>query len=125
MANGSANLPPGHPGAFSLMAPDEPLYKRVPTRGPEGQRLADFMMIIPRLRHKPEIALRETVAELEHVLGVYQRFVVYADLNLRINVLWVSLKPVPGMCLEVATAIKARVPEALLVANKREAMGPG
>ncbi|MFB6261963.1 MAG: hypothetical protein ABEJ96_03025 [Thiohalorhabdaceae bacterium] len=109
------------PGAFSLMAPDEPLYKRVPSRGPEGQRLADFMMIIPRLRHKPEAALRETVAELEYVLGTYQRFVVYADLNLRINVLWVSMKPVPGMCLEVATAIKSRVPEALLVANKREA----
>ena len=124
MANGSGNAFPGRAGVSSLVTPDEPLYKRVPTRGPEGQRLADFMMIIPRLREKPEGALRDTVAELEHVLGVYQRFVVYADLNLRLNVLWVSLKPVPGMCLEVATAIKSRVPEALLVANKREAMGP-
>ncbi|HKJ70128.1 MAG TPA: hypothetical protein VKA55_00045, partial [Gammaproteobacteria bacterium] len=107
----------------SLLAPDEPLHERVPTRGPEGQRLADFMMIIPRLRDKPEAGLRATVAELEYVLGAYGHLVVYADLNLRLNLLWVSLKPVPGMCLEVATAIKSRVPEALLVANKREAMG--
>jgi len=122
MSSGSETRP-GRPGVFSLLTPDEPLHKRVPTRGPEGQRLADFMMIIPRLRDKPEPALRDTVAELEYVLGTYQRFVVYADLNLRLNVLWVSLKPVPGMCLELATAIKSRVPEALLVANKREAMG--
>ena len=124
MTSESDTRAPDRPGAFSLLSPDEPLYKRVPTRGPEGQRLADFMMIIPKLREKPEAALRATVAELEYVLGVYGRVVVYADLNLRLNLLWVSLKPVPGMTLEVATAIKSRVPEALLVANKREAMGP-
>lgn len=124
MASRQDPRPPDRPGVFSLLCPDEPLHKRVPTRDTEGQRLADFMMIIPRLRDKPEAALRDTVAELEHVLGVYHRIVVYADLNLRLNVLWVSLKPVPGKSLELATAIKARVPEALLVANKREAMGP-
>jgi hypothetical protein len=124
MASQHDARPPDRPGVSSLLSPDEPLHKRVPTRDREGQRLADFMMIIPRLKDKPEPALRETVAELEYVLGVYQRIVVYADLNLRLNVLWVSLKPVPGKSLELATAIKARVPEALLVANKREAMGP-
>jgi hypothetical protein len=106
-----------------LLSPDEPLYKRVPTRDAEGRPLADFMMLVPRLREKPEPGLRATVAEMEKVLTFYGRFVVFADLNLRLNLLWVSVKPVPGITLEVAAAIKQRVPEALLVANKREAMG--
>jgi len=106
---------------LGLLQPDEPLWKRVPTRDAEGRPLADFMMLIPRLRQKPEEGVRATVAELETVLTFYRRFVVFADLNLRLNLLWVSVKPIPGITLEVAAAIKQRVPEALLVANKREA----
>jgi len=110
-------------GGTSLAQPSDPLWKRVPTRDAEGRPLADFMMLIPRLREKPEHALRTTLGEIETVLAAYDPVVVFADLNLRLNLLWISLRPAPGMCLEVATAIKARVPEALLVANKREAMG--
>jgi len=119
----SVNHPPVQGNSFALLEPDEPLWKRVPTRDPEGRPLADFMMIVPGLRDKPEAGLRSTVGELETVLTFYGRFVVFADLNLRLNLLWVSVKPIPGITLEVAAAIKQRVPEALLVANKREAMG--
>ena len=109
-------------GRHALLEPEEPLYKRVPTRDAEGRPLADFMMIIPRLRDKPEAGLRATLGEIEEVFRVYRPYVAFADLNLRLNVLWVSVRPVPGITLEVAAAIKARVPEALLVANRREAM---
>ncbi|MFP4560843.1 MAG: hypothetical protein ACLFRB_03820 [Thiohalorhabdus sp.] len=119
---GGRRPPPEAGGAF-LAQPSAPLWKRVPSRDPEGRPLADFMMLIPGLRDRPESDLRATVAEIEAVFAAYRPLVVFADLNLRLNLLWVSLRPAPGMCLEVAAAIKSRVPEALLVANRREAMG--
>ncbi len=96
----------------------EPLWKRVPTHGEDGRPLSDFMMLIPRLRHKPTRERVRTVEALEYVLERYRHVVVFAELNLPINLLWISLRPTPGMCLELATAIKLVVPEALLVAQK-------
>ncbi len=43
---------------------------------------------------------------------------MFAEINLPLNLLWVSVKPVPGIILELATTIKLAVPEALLVAQK-------
>lgn len=99
------------------VAPAEPLWKRAPARDAEGNPLSDFMMIIPRLRSKSPQTIKEVVLIIEKVLACYEHHVVFADLNLNINILWVSLKPVPGMCLEVATAINTHVPEAKLVAQ--------
>ncbi len=101
--------------------PSEPLWKRVPTHDETGQALADFMLLIPALGSRPEPAIRQTVREIERVLAAYRNVVVFADLNVRLNLLWVSVKPVPGICLELAAAVKMRVPEALLVANRQHA----
>ena len=98
--------------------PAEPLWKRVPTRDEQGRPLSDFMMIIPRLRNRPRHLLERTVSAIEDVLASYGRTVVFADLNVQLNILWVTVRPVPGICLELPTAIKMRVPEALLVAQK-------
>ena len=98
--------------------PAEPLWKRVPTHDSSGQALSDFMMIIPKLRNKPAHSLQKTINSIEHVLAHYKDKVVFADLNLKLNVLWVSVKPVPGICIELPTAIKLHVPEALLVSHK-------
>jgi len=98
--------------------PADPLWKRVPVRDSEGKMLSDFMMIIPRLRHQSPQGIKEIVLKIEEVLTYYERHVVFADLNLKLNVLWVSMKPVPGMCLEVATAINLHVPDAKLVAQR-------
>ena len=97
--------------------PAEPLWKRVPTYDDKGQRLSDFMMIIPRLAHRPHHYLKRTLNNIQEVLDGYEQVVVFADLNLKLNVLWVSVRPRPGICLELPTAIKARVPEAVLVAQ--------
>lgn len=102
----------------SSLQPAEPLWKRAPTRDEDGVALSDFMMIIPRLRDKPRHVLESTVQRIEDVLRCYQKSVVFADLNLGLNVLWVSVRPVPGICLELPTAIKLQVPEALLVSHK-------
>ncbi len=79
------------------------------------------MLLIPALGSRPEPAIRQTVREIERVLAAYRNVVVFADLNVRLNLLWVSVKPVPGICLELAAAVKMRVPEALLVANRQHA----
>ena len=75
------------------------------------------MMLIPKLRNKPQSQLKHVLQQLQEVLEYYQHAVVFADLNLRLNVLWVSVKPIPGICLELPAAILARIPEARLVAQ--------
>jgi hypothetical protein len=108
-----------NPLRFGLqLSPLEPLWKRVPTKGDDGRPLSDFMMLIPGLRRRPVHELKAVIAAIQTVLTSYGNAVVFADLNLRLSVLWVSVRPIPGICLEVATAINARVPEARLVANK-------
>lgn len=98
--------------------PAEPLWKRVPTRDEEGNYLSDFMMLIPGLKRKTASEQEKTATSISQVLQHYGETVVFADLNLRLNVLWVSIYPVPGMCLEIPAAIKVAVPEAMLVASK-------
>jgi hypothetical protein len=102
----------------SDVSPADPLWKRVPVRDADGKPLSDFMMIIPKLRSRSPQRVKEIVVKIEKVLAYYERHVVFADLNLNLNVLWVSLKPTPGMCLEVATAINLHVPDAKLVAQR-------
>lgn len=102
------------------LEPGIPLWRRAPTRDHAGRPLSDFMMLIPRLNSKPPPSLELTVRAIEDVLAAYGRMVVFADLNLRLNVLWVTVRPVPGLCLELSAAIKLHVPEALLVAQKLE-----
>ena len=95
----------------------EPLWNHVPTSDNEGQRLSDFIMLIPKLRKQPQHHIQHVLQQIQEVLEMYNHAVVFADLNLRINVLWVSVKPVPGICLELPAAILDRVPEARLVAQ--------
>lgn len=102
------------------VSPNEPLWKRVPSRDESGKPLSDFMMLIPKLRRQPPHIIQDTLANIETVLIQYREVVVFADMNLQLNTLWVSVKPVPGICLELPAALKLRVPEALLVAQKHE-----
>ncbi|MGV6857816.1 MAG: hypothetical protein ACWA5X_02475 [bacterium] len=100
------------------LEPAAPLWKRVPKEDDNGKPLSDFMMLIPRLRQRPAAEMEGVVTDLATVLEQYQGIVVFADLNLKLNLLWVSLRAVPGMCLEIPAAIKVAVPEAMLVASK-------
>lgn len=99
--------------------PGVPLWKVVPTRDENGKLLVDFMMLLPRLNQQPAACVEATLGNIQAVLACYQE-VVFADVNLPINVLWVSLKYRPGIVLEIAGIIRQRVPEALLVAHKFE-----
>jgi hypothetical protein len=96
--------------------PGLPLWQVAPTRDGAGRRLTDFMMLIPRLRSRPAAEIERTSSAIQAVLSLHQD-VVFADLNLKLNLLWVSLRPSPGAISELAAAIRLRVPEAVLVAH--------
>ncbi|XTI72696.1 hypothetical protein ACQAYK_00930 [Acidithiobacillus sp. AC3] len=92
------------------------MWQRVPSRDEYGHLLADFRMIFPGLRrHSSERQLR-TLRLVGGVLQRYQNWVVFADLNLRMNLLWVSIRARPGLTVEIPAAILEEVPEARLLA---------
>lgn len=103
-------------GAGGLQA-SGPLYERVPTRDESGHLLSDFMMLFPGLRERAGSDCRERVA---HVYALLKGFpeVVFADINLKLNLLWVSVRARPGVILDIACCLKFHMPEALLVAPR-------
>lgn len=106
-------------GMLSL-SPAEPLWQRVPTRDGEGHLLGDFMMLIPQLNALSTIKIQHTINKLNKLFVLYHEWVVFADLNLKMNVLWISHKQKTGIGLELAVAIHACIPEAKLVAQHHE-----
>ncbi len=105
--------------AFAGPGPGLPLWQVAPTRDGAGRRLTDFMMLIPRLRSRPRAEIEQASRDIQAVLALHQD-VVFADLNLKLNLLWVSLRPRPGAISELVAAIRLRVPEAVLVAHYAE-----
>jgi hypothetical protein len=51
------------------------------------------------------------------VFADYQHVVVFAELNLKLSLLWVSVKPVPGVRFQISEALRALIPEARLVSH--------
>jgi hypothetical protein len=102
------------------LSPGEPLWRRVPSRDNQGRALFDFMMLIPKLGKASEIRRQQVMLELQSVLERFGDEVVFADLNLKTSLLWVSIKPRQGAMLEFSSALRARIPEALLIANQAD-----
>ena len=99
------------------MSPAEPLWKIAPTRDENGKRVSDLLMIIPRLRHKPDHHIRRTLTDIDLALKQFTTDIVFAHMDMKLNTLWVSFKPEPGLLLKIATAVKLQVPEAVLVGD--------
>ncbi len=111
--------PAPHPPSRGLaLQPADSLWKRIPRRDANGARLADFMMLVRGLNRLPEAEQRERVARLSAVLVRHERLVVFADLNLRLNLLWVSHRCVPGACVTIAADLHEAVPSAVLIGPK-------
>lgn len=105
----------------SLLAlePSAPLHERVPTRDESGRPLGDFMVLIPGLRERPGHEFASTLALLQSVLVGFSE-VVFVDLNVPLNLLWVSVRPRPGVILELFGAVRMHLPEAKLVGHRWE-----
>ncbi|MDH5473066.1 MAG: hypothetical protein OEY61_09435 [Gammaproteobacteria bacterium] len=102
---------------FKGLMPGAPLWKIAPTRDENGKSFSDFMMIIPKLKKKPQHYIDKTLKDIQMVLSQYSNVVVFANMDLKINCLWVSHKAEPGLCRELSSAIRRYVPEAMLVGD--------
>jgi hypothetical protein len=94
------------------------LWQRAPSKQTDGAPLADLMMLIPGLKHYSQLQHARLQTLLESVVREFGDKVVFADINLKLNVIWLTVLPEPGLCREVALAIRERIPEALMVGNQ-------
>ncbi len=75
------------------------------------------MMLLPGLNRMSLRDQRCQLVKLEAALASFGHSVVFADLNLRLNLLWVSFNPTQRRCLDIAAAIQLCIPGALLVSS--------
>ncbi len=75
------------------------------------------MMLIPGLRDKPRHMIDAVVQDVHIALTHFSHAVVFAEINLKLNLLWVSIRPIQGIRFEIAGAIQQQVPEARLVSH--------
>jgi len=102
--------------------PAAPLWRRLPTRSGNGANLNDFMLLIPGFREWPEARRERVCGILRELLDAHGERVVFADLNVKLNLLWISHRQGKGVALGLFQAIRARVPEVVLVASQAEAL---
>ena len=81
--------------------------------GDDGTIYSDFMVLIPGMRDLPKAEFADRVAGLQAVLGHYDQ-VVFADLNVRLNLLWVTVTPELGLIPDLVSALRQRLPEVRL-----------
>lgn len=79
--------------------------------------MSDFLLLLPELRGAGPFVQERVAAQLRAVFAEFDRQVVFADLNLSMNTLWVTVQGRPGLCLEVATAIRGRLPRVRLISG--------
>jgi len=115
-----AQLLPGDPGQWGC---GEPLWKLAPKRDSEGHPYIDFMMLAPGLKKRPSHEIECLTRVIQGVLARFENWVVFADFNLKLNVLWVSLKYRPGIMTEIVVALRAQAPELKLVAHNPDQRG--
>lgn len=114
-----------HPGHALSGTPQwqngDPLWKLVPKRDDEGRAYVDFMMLAPGLNKRTHGEIDAVVTLARGVLEGFGDAVVFANFNLSLNVLWVSLCNQPGLMSEVVYLLRARVPMFRLVAHNPHA----
>jgi len=99
------------------LVPAEPLWKSVPTRDENGGPVSDILMIIPKLKTRPEHHIKETLADIEFALKQFSDEILFANVDMKLNTLWVSFKAVPGVYSNIISTLKVNIPEAVLVGD--------
>ncbi len=100
-----------------LLDASEPLRKRAPVFDENGRPLSDFMVVIPGLRKKSQLRIQQTLKEIHGTLARFGDTVVFAELNLKLNLLWVSIRPVAGIRFEITEALRQSIPNARLISH--------
>lgn len=99
------------------VSPAQPLWKLAPTRDENGGPVSDVLIIIPKLKSRPEQYIKDTLANIEFALKQYSDEILFANLDMKLNTLWVSFKAIPGVYVDIVSTLKTNVPEAVLVGD--------
>lgn len=97
-----------------------PLWQLVPKQDESGRHCTDFMMLAPGLNKRSAREVRDAMLIIQAVLDDYGRWVMFADFNLKLNLLWVSLRHQPGVMSQIASVLHARLPMLKLVGHHAE-----
>jgi len=100
------------------LTPAQPLWQVAPTRGDDGRCLADFMMLLPRLAGGSETVRQHVTDAVRSVCEDFGDAVAFAEVNYKLNTLWVSVVAEPGLTARVATEIRQQIPDALLIGGQ-------
>lgn len=109
----SSNLP----GDAGQWGQGGPLWKLVPKRDSSGRAYSDFMMMAPGLKGRSGKELAVVARVIQGVLSRFGDGIAFADFNVNLRVLWVSLQCQPGLMSRVVAALRVHVPELKLVAH--------
>ena len=98
--------------------PAVPLWQRVPTHTDAGELAADFIMILSGLKKLGATQKQMIYDTLYRVLKTYDADILLAEVNTRMNTLWISHKPRPGLGVEIAASIHHHIPQAKLISQR-------
>ena len=94
-----------------------PLWSRAPAHDEDGKPYSDFMMLIPGLKDQSEAGIESCLVKIRNSLLPFENTVVYVDLNIKLSLLWVSHKPIPGITTPLVHAIQREIPQAKVIAG--------
>jgi len=97
-----------------------PLWMRAPSRDENDRHYSDFMMLIPGLGKRTAADLEAKIQRIQNTIEQFTSVVVYADINTKLNVLWVSHKSIPGVSRPIIAALLKEIPEAKIVGTGYE-----
>lgn len=107
----------------SVFGPGGPLHERAPTHASAGRPVSDLMLLLPGLKWGLEPVTSRVAGELSAILGSFGDQVLFAELNLKLGLLWISVSAEPGLCHEVAQRVRSRLPETRVVGSWLKAPG--
>ncbi len=108
------------PPIKQILFTHSPLWMRAPSRDENGHNYSDFMMLIPGLGKRTIADLEAKIQLIQNTINQFTSVVVYADINTKINVLWVSHKSIPGVSRPIIAALLKNIPEAKIVGTGYE-----
>jgi hypothetical protein len=109
--------------ASARLSPGGDLWRYAPARDVQGRALSDLMLLLPGVQDKRELSfmIRQ---QLQDVLEGFGERVQFADLNLRLGILWVTVESEPGLCGDVVDAIRGRIEGARAVCHYMQSKRP-
>ena len=93
-----------------------PLWMRAPQRDEKGRAYSDFMLLIPGLKQQSGAEKQACQIAIQQCLKPFADVVVYIDLNIKLSLLWVSHKPLPGITTTLVQTIQQALPQARVIA---------